>query len=348
MASGLSIGCLEMLVGRMTKHLPLRKEEETVATNAVRTARSERRPWHSHLARLLPWMPRLLILVLVTLLGTDFVRGGTYRTRAWVNAPVLLPTLGAAIFALTVLYALVRRRVTRNTIVTGCWGLPCLLAAIPLIVPVAYPASIASTMPSASVRLPADVPLKVAWGGDTLKVNAIHVRFPDQRWAYDFVVAPYLTGSANLEDYGCNGVPVVAPAAGTFAAAHDGEPDMVPGKGSHNRQAPKGNYVAIRLEETGTYLILAHLEPGSLRVTTGERVEEGQLLGQCGNSGNTSEPHIHIHHQRQDPNLVPHLFAEGLPLHFGDQGGPPMPQGGQGVENGDVILTGVTVQHVGR
>ena len=348
MASGLSMGCLEMLVGRMTKHLPPRKEEETVVMNGVRSARSERRPWRSHQARLLPWIPRLMILALAAFLGTEFLRGGTHRTLAWLNAPVLLPVLGAVILALTILYALVRRHVNRNVIVTGCMSLLCLLAAIPRVVPVAYPASIASTMPSASVRLPADVPLKVAWGGDTLKVNAIHVRFPDQRWAYDFVVAPYLTGSANLEDYGCYGVPVVAPAAGTVVAAHDGEPDMVPGRGSHNRQAPKGNYVAIRLEETGTYLILAHLKPGSLRVTTGERVEEGQLPGQCGNSGNTSEPHIHIHHQRQDPNLVPHLFAEGLPLYFRDQGGPPMPQGGQGVEKGDVILTGVTVQHVGR
>lgn len=319
-----------------------------MATNAVRSARSEQRPWRSHLARLLPWMPRLMILALAAFLGTEFLRGGTHRTLAWLNAPLLLPVLGAVILALTILYALVRRHMNRNVIVTGCMSLLCLLAARPRVVPVAYPASIAATTPSASVRLPTDVPLKVLWGGDTLEVNLLHVRVPDQRWAYDFAVVPYHTGSANLEDYGCYGVPVVAPAAGTIASADDGEPDMVPGRPSQNLQAPKGNYVAIRLDETGTYLILAHLKPGSLRVTAGERVEEGQLLAQCGNSGNTSEPHIHIHHQRQDPNLVPHMVAEGLPLYFRDQDGPPMPQGGVRMENGEVILTGVTVQHVGR
>jgi hypothetical protein len=60
----------------------------------------------------------------------------------------------------------------------------------------------------------------------------------------------------------------------------------------------------------------------------GQRVEEGQEIGQCGNSGNTSEPHIHIHHQRQDPPVVPLNFAEGLPLFFRDHDGAAMPEGG--------------------
>lgn len=288
-----------------------------------------------------------MIVALAALLGTEFLRGGTYRTRAWLNAPILLPALGTVILVVTILYALVKRRINRNVLVTGCMSLLCLAAAIPLIVPVAYPSSIRSTEPSASVRLPADAPLKVLWGGDTVEVNQ-HVIIPDQRWAYDLVVAPYLTGSANLEDYGCYGVAVVAPASGTVAAAHDGEPDMTPGRSSDNTQAPKGNYVAIRLDATGTFLIVAHLKAGSVRVAAGERVVEGQEIGQCGNSGNTSEPHIHIHHQRQDPNLIPLGFAEGLPLYFRDHDGPPMPEGGVRIENGEVIATGAMVQHMGR
>jgi len=66
-------------------------------------------------------------------------------------------------------------------------------------------------------------------------------------------VEPYLTGSAELTDYGCYGVPVVAPAAGYVVEAHDGEPDMTPGVSSNNTQAPEGNVVALKLE-TGTYL----------------------------------------------------------------------------------------------
>ena len=101
----------------------------------------------------------------------------------------------------------------------------------------------------------------------------------------------------------------------------------------------------LRLE-TGTYLVIAHLKSGSVRVATGDDVAEGDPLGACGNSGNTSEPHIHIHHQRQDPRIFPLNFAEGLPLYFRDHGGPAMPEGGFDVDaNGNVILTGAVVQH---
>ncbi|MCK7505780.1 MAG: M23 family metallopeptidase [Desulfobacterales bacterium] len=103
---------------------------------------------------------------------------------------------------------------------------------------------------------------------------------------------PYVNGSDKLEDYGCYGVPVVAPANGLIVKARDGEPDEVPGMVSNNFTAPEGNFVAIQLDETGTYLIIAHLKAGSVTVKTGDTVVEGQVIGACGNSGNTSEPHI--------------------------------------------------------
>jgi hypothetical protein len=187
----------------------------------------------------------------------------------------------------------------------------------------------------------------VAWGGDKIETN-YHVVVPDQRWAYDLVVAPAAHGSAKLEDYGCYGVPVVAPASGRIVKAHDGEPDAVPGVVSNNFTAPTGNHVVIQLDETGTYLIIAHLKPGSVTVKTGDTVSEGQVIGACGNSGNTSEPHIHIHHQRQDPNLFPLNFAEGLPLYFRDHDGPPMPLGGFEMDGETVIFTGDVVQHIGE
>ena len=79
---------------------------------------------------------------------------------------------------------------------------------------------------------------------------------------------------------------------------------------------------------------------------TGGDVEEGDPIGACGNSGNTSEPHIHIHHQRQAPRLFPLNFAEGLALYFRDHGGPAMSKGGFDVDNtGSIVLTGAIVQH---
>lgn len=64
--------------------------------------------------------------------------------------------------------------------------------------------------------------------------------------------------------------------------------------------------------------------------------------------GLASEPHIHIHHQRQDPAVYPLNFAEGLPLTFRDHDGPPMPAGGFELEGETVIFTGDVVRHVGE
>ena len=222
-----------------------------------------------------------------------------------------------------------------------------LLPAINFVARGGFPASLEKTTPSVTVRLPADVPLLVASGGELVSTNS-HAIVPDQRWAYDLLVDPAVNGSEKLEDYGCYGVPVMAPANGLVVQAHDGEPDEAPGVTSNNFTAPTGNHVTIQLEETGTYLIIAHLQPGSVTVRTGESVVEGQVIGACGNSGNTSEPHIHIHHQRQDPNIYPLNFAEGLPLYFRDHDGAPMPLGGYIEEDGVITLTGDVVQHVGE
>lgn len=299
----------------------------------------------SRLWRVGRWAPLAVMLLAAAILGGMMLLGGMVRVTAWYALQIVLPILGLVCLIAVVLYTLIRRRLNRGLIITGVVALACLSAAIMMVVPPTYPASLESTRPAATVRLPADVPLKVAWGGDTKQVNQ-HVVAPDQRWAYDLVVEPYFTGSSELTDYGCYGVPVLAPAAGVVVKAHDGEPDMTPGVASNNYQAPEGNVVVIKLE-TGTYLLLAHLKPGSVRVQVGDRVAEGQEIGQCGNSGNTSEPHIHIHHQRQDPNLYPLNFAEGLPLYFRDHDGPPMPEGGVRVENGQPVALGATVRHVG-
>ena len=235
---------------------------------------------------------------------------------------------------------------SRVMLVTGVTSLVSLLPLILWFVPMAFPTSIESMTPSVTVRLPADAPLQVVWGGDSIKTN-YHAAAADQRWAYDLLVEPYFSGSTHLEDYGCYGIPVVAPIHGTVVSAHDGEPDEVPGVTSNNFETPTGNHVMLRME-TGTYLIIAHLKYRSVAVKTGDTVEEGQVIGQCGNSGNTSEPHIHIHHQRQDPTVYPLNFAEGLPLYFRDHNGPPMPIGGILVQGETITATGDLVQHIGK
>lgn len=88
----------------------------------------------------------------------------------------------------------------------------------------------------------------------------------------------------------------------------------------------EGNYVYIKIDQTETYLLLNHLKKDSISVDVGQHVQPGDLIGRVGNSGSTSEPHLHIHHQRQDPTKVIYpILAEGLPLFFEDIDGDAMP-----------------------
>ncbi|MCR4329516.1 MAG: M23 family metallopeptidase [Candidatus Roizmanbacteria bacterium] len=54
-----------------------------------------------------------------------------------------------------------------------------------------------------------------------------------------------------------------------------------------------GNYVMIQ-SETGEIVFLAHMRSGSVKVVVGQRVAVGQIIGEVGNSGNTTAPHLHI------------------------------------------------------
>ena len=71
-----------------------------------------------------------------------------------------------------------------------------------------------------------------------------------------------------------------------------------------------GRQVVLRVGP-GTYVIYAHMKPGSVRVRAGERVRRGQLLGKLGNSGNSATPHLHLQVQ-----VRPSFASDGLPFVF--------------------------------
>ncbi|QTD43400.1 M23 family metallopeptidase [Sporosarcina sp. Te-1] len=194
-----------------------------------------------------------------------------------------------------------------------------------------YPIDIEHANPAITVKCPFAEETVVAWGGDTIENNLIHVTWPSERWAYDLVMEPYDTGSKNNEDYGIWNKEVYSPVSGSVIAAYDGEKDIEPG--TEEFISLEGNHVYIKIDETDTYLLLNHFKEGSVAVKEGDRVSPGTVLGRIGNSGTTSQPHLHIHHQRQDPTKVLHpILAEGLPLYFEGINGKPMP------EKGDFIL----------
>lgn len=292
------------------------------------------------------WIPVTLLFLSLLVCSWVILTQGLTGEFVWYSLQMAGPIIGLVFLVVTLVKIIRYKNATLRQWITLAVSILAILPVICLFTPVRYPYFLSLSKPAATVRLPADVPLQVIWGGDKLKNNN-HVMSPDQRWAYDFLVEPYFSGSTNLNDYGCYGVPVVAPIDGLVTIAHDNEPDEIPGLPSNNAAHPKGNYVVIQME-SGTYLLIAHLQPGSVAVQAGDEVKEGQVIGACGNSGNTSEPHIHLHHQRIDPELWGVAYGVGLPLYFRDHDGPPMPEGGYEVVDNMAIPLGPVVTHISR
>jgi hypothetical protein len=102
---------------------------------------------------------------------------------------------------------------------------------------------------------------------------------------------------------------ILAPCAGDVVASTDGLADLSPP--TVDREHMAGNYVL--LDCGGPWVLLGHMQQGSVQVQEGERVEIGQPLGRVGNTGNTGEPHLHIHAQTPGPESMP-LGGDPLPI----------------------------------
>jgi hypothetical protein len=205
-----------------------------------------------------------------------------------------------------------RRPFWNRTRVIGFTGILALAFGFPALYTV-YPSSYDARPSQVRFRVPMDGPVLVGWGGGTPDVN-YHVFVPDQRWAYDLLAAKdgasFRGEGKRVEDYYCYGLAVVAPADGTVLATSDSDLDMPIGEMGGGKTA-SGNHIVIQVAPK-EYLLLCHLKNGSLKVKAGDRVTQGQEIGQVGNSGNTSEPHLHI--QLQDSPEMD--WGEGIPLYF--------------------------------
>ena len=73
-----------------------------------------------------------------------------------------------------------------------------------------------------------------------------------------------------------------------------------------------GNHIVVDLGQ-GHYAFYAHVQPGSLRVKVGDRVKRGQVIALLGNSGNSTEPHLHFHIVDAVASGTSTLGAEGIP-----------------------------------
>jgi murein DD-endopeptidase MepM/ murein hydrolase activator NlpD len=127
-------------------------------------------------------------------------------------------------------------------------------------------------------------------------VQRTHVNNPrDQAYAFDMFMPtpegrPFTANGKRNTDWPSYGQPVVADAPGVVAIAVDGIPDNDPGV--VNTYDQHGNYVVID-HRNSEFSLVAHLIPGSLRVRLGQYVDAGVEIGRCGNSGHTTNPHVH-------------------------------------------------------
>jgi murein DD-endopeptidase MepM/ murein hydrolase activator NlpD len=138
-----------------------------------------------------------------------------------------------------------------------------------------------------------------------------------QRFAIDYVMingeGRTFTGDRlKNESYGAEGVEALAVADGIVVAIKDSIPENIPGPASRavpiTLETVGGNHVILDIGN-GHYAFYAHLKPGSLRVKMGDRVNKGATLGLVGNTGNSTEPHLHFH--LADSNSP--LGSEGIP-----------------------------------
>jgi murein DD-endopeptidase MepM/ murein hydrolase activator NlpD len=138
----------------------------------------------------------------------------------------------------------------------------------------------------------------VFWGGDTKEQN-YHLESEAQKNAFDIVITDkngksFKTDGKTNEDYYAFGKNLIAPCDAEVVLSVDGVKDNIPGE--LNPIYVPGNTVILKTENN-EFLFFAHFKQNSIVVKQGQKVKQGELLGLCGNSGNSSEAHLHFHIQ---------------------------------------------------
>ena len=288
--------------------------------------------------RTLKYIPILILLALFCVWFGLIYIDEPERVRAWYMTRRWMRIFGG-LFVLGALASIIISKGKAGRAAALTFSLGIIAIMFPTLVKVlgfAYPADINLSAPTLTVHMPLSEPAIVTWGGNTVETN-YHAAFPDQRWAYDLVVAPHGMGTKTLTDYGCFGKPVLAPTAGTILKTVINEPDQTPSNTPEKQTNPFGNHVIITPDGTDNKLVIAHLKQGSINVSKGDAVNAGTPIGACGNSGNSSEPHVHMHYSATRQAKDDLYYTYGLPLYFHGEDGAFMPTGGFTRKGGNII-----------
>lgn len=153
----------------------------------------------------------------------------------------------------------------------------------------------------------------VGQGGSHVQMNYHHT-YPPQKYALDIVKLNQFGTRAGglypkeLGKYAIYDDELYSPCNGEVLETRDDLPDLTPPNTDPER--PEGNYVALSCENIDAVVYIAHMQEGSVTIEKGGKVTEGQMIGKVGNSGNTTEPHLHIHAEKD---------GVGVPIRFDDR-----------------------------
>ncbi len=171
-----------------------------------------------------------------------------------------------------------------------------------------------------------DFPLKdgtyyILQGGNNLLLNH-HYEVTAQKYAIDILKLNPLGFRCNslftshLNNYNIFGTTVHSPCDGQIIRLVNDHQDLPPAIADLDH--PAGNYLGIQIGDSNQIVVLAHLMANTFLVKEGDVVTRGQPLAKVGNSGNTSEPHLHMHIVESTTEDL--LFEEtGIPMQFNGQ-----------------------------
>ena len=158
----------------------------------------------------------------------------------------------------------------------------------------------------------------VAVNGGAVQETSHSWEVPTQRYAYDFIILDEHGKSCRGDEispsaFYCYGQDILAPADGKIAEVGkraSGQCDYAGEKCFRCGKGYPGNYILIQHSEK-RYSVLAHLKPGSVVVSEGDLIRRGEKIAECGNSGNSTEPHLHFHLQAGRS-----FYSSGNPVEF--------------------------------
>lgn len=264
----------------------------------------------------------LIILIIIILLWISvFFIQGVVGATSWALLKLIIPIIGFLMFIIFIFLTILANIKHKNK----CKKIISITLSIILMFPMlltinvvklAYPTYKENAEFSLTIPSPFKEDSIIAWGGNTVDENEPHVIWASERFAYDIVMNPFnIVNSNELSNYGIWNKDIYSPVDGIVISTNNSDKDISPNATEFS--SLEGNYVYIKIKSTGTYLLMNHLKKESITVKIGQPLKVGDKIGKVGNSGTSSEPHLHIHHQKQNPTTTLHpICSEGLPLYF--------------------------------